>query len=132
MTMASSTAIASVGLRKSCRAHAEVSTLIALHHPPIDSGVPALDRIGLAASARAALADVLTRHRQVVRVMAGHFHRTMTGACGGCPVFVAPSTYVQARFDLESTQLEFSAEPAGFALHVIQRDSVASHVWRNG
>ena len=83
-------------------------TVIAMHHPPLVSGVPALDRIALARPDQHALGEVVERHPQVERFVAGHVHRVMAGQLAGRAVLTVPSTYVQ-------TQLDFSlrADRAG-------------------
>jgi 3',5'-cyclic-AMP phosphodiesterase len=43
-----------------------------VHHPPIAVGIPFLDRMGLADGDE--LAGVLSGHRNVARVLAGHVH----------------------------------------------------------
>ena len=57
----------------------EQPTLIAMHHPPLVTGVPAWDEIGLADASRLLLGEVVQRHRQVRRIVAGHLHRTIAG-----------------------------------------------------
>jgi 3',5'-cyclic-AMP phosphodiesterase len=66
-------------------------TVIAMHHPPITIGLPALDAIALAQSDRLALAELLPRAPQVSRVIAGHVHRTAFGTVGGCAVVACTS-----------------------------------------
>ena len=51
-------------------------TLLAMHHPPLSTGIPVWDEIGLAEPDRQALGDVVARHPQVRRIVAGHLHRT--------------------------------------------------------
>ncbi|MHB1833649.1 MAG: metallophosphoesterase, partial [Solirubrobacteraceae bacterium] len=46
----------------------ETPTLLAMHHPPFGLGVPVWDAIGIDAAARAALAELLGHHPQVVRI----------------------------------------------------------------
>jgi 3',5'-cyclic-AMP phosphodiesterase len=105
-------------------------TVIAMHHPPLWTGLPAADAMGLPAAERTALTGVVARRPNVLRIVAGHFHRTITGELGGRAVLVAPSTYMQGRFDLESTAIALAPEePAGFAVHVLGDDgALASHV----
>ena len=103
-------------------------TLIAMHHPPLITGVPAWDEIGLAASDRRALGDVIERHGQVRRLACGHFHRTMTGELAGRSVLVVPSTYVQTRLDFYSREMELTSEHAGFALHAVVDGELISHL----
>jgi 3',5'-cyclic-AMP phosphodiesterase len=106
----------------------EQPTLIAMHHPPIVIGVPAWDEIGLLVSDRRALGDVITRHRQVRRVVCGHFHSTITGELAGRGVLVVPSTYVQTRLDFDAKEVELTSEHAGFAIHAVVDGELISHV----
>jgi 3',5'-cyclic-AMP phosphodiesterase len=106
----------------------EQLTLLAMHHPPLVTGVPSWDQLGLAASDRRALGEVIERHEQVRRLACGHFHRTMNGELAGRSVMVAPSTYVQMSPDFFSDELQLTAEPAGFALHAVVDGALISHV----
>jgi len=103
-------------------------TMLALHHPPVSTGIAAWDEMGLAGAARTALGDVLSRHPQVRRIVAGHIHRTMTAELAGRAVLTVPSTYVQTRLSFESEEVEFAAEPPGFAVHALTDEGLASHV----
>jgi 3',5'-cyclic-AMP phosphodiesterase len=106
----------------------QVPTLLAMHHPPLVTGVPALDDFGLPAADRQALGEVVERHQQVRRLVAGHVHRTMTGEFAGRAVLTVPSTYVQARLNFGSEEDEWAAEPTGFALHAMLDGELISHV----
>ena len=102
--------------------------VVALHHAPVVTGRPEWDAFGLAAGDAAALGDVLARHAQVRRVLAGHLHRVMVGERGGRAVLVAPSTHVQATLDAGGA-VEFSAdEPTGYVLHTLADGDLVSHV----
>jgi 3',5'-cyclic AMP phosphodiesterase CpdA len=103
-------------------------TLLAMHHPPLSTGSKAWDEIGLPAADRGALADVLRRHSQVRRIVAGHVHRTVAGELDGRAVLAIPSTYVQARLDLTSSQIAFSDDPPAFAVHALVDEELASHL----
>ena len=106
----------------------DVPTLLAMHHPPLVTGIPAWDELGLPAADRRALGDVLERHRQVRRIVAGHVHRMITSNLAGRAVLTVPSTYVQARLTFGSQEIEFAAEPAGFAVHAVLDGEVISHL----
>jgi Icc protein len=106
----------------------ELPTLLAMHHPPLVTGVPAWDEHGLPATDRRALGEVVERHRQVRRLVAGHVHRTITAELAGRTVLTVPSTYVQARLNLGSEEIEFAAAPAGFALHAVFDGELISHI----
>lgn len=109
-------------------AEPEAPTVIAMHHPPLVTGIPALDETGLPTEDRRALAAVVERHAQVRRIVAGHVHRAITGELAGRAVLAAPSTYMQARLDLSSAALQIVPEPAGFVLHVLRDGELISHV----
>ena len=106
----------------------DVPTVIAMHHPPLVTGVPIWDELGLAADGRRGLGDVLARHPQVQRVVAGHLHRTMTGALAGRAVVAVPSTYIQGRLDFGARTFELADEPPGFALHARVDGNLVSHI----
>jgi 3',5'-cyclic-AMP phosphodiesterase len=103
-------------------------TLLALHHPPVSTGIAAWDEVGLPAADRRALGDVLERHPQVRRIVAGHVHRTMTAELAGRAVLAVPSTYIQTRLSFNSDEIETAAEPPGFAVHALLDGELASHV----
>jgi 3',5'-cyclic AMP phosphodiesterase CpdA len=103
-------------------------TLLAMHHPPFLSGVPDMDRYALASSDRAAVARLVAEHPQVVGVIAGHLHRTMSVAVGGRTALTIPSTYRQLPLDFEAHELTMGVEPLGFALHTLVDERLVSHV----
>jgi 3',5'-cyclic AMP phosphodiesterase CpdA len=107
----------------------ETPTVVAMHHPPLLLGIPAWDEIGLPDADRAALGEILARHPQVRRVVAGHVHRASLGSVGGCPVFTCPSTWIQGRLDFaHPDELSVVAEPPGFAVHVAVAGELTTHV----
>jgi len=106
----------------------DVPTLLALHHPPVEIGLEALDCIGIPAEGRAGLADVVRRHPQVRRIVAGHAHRVIVSELEGRAVLVAPSTFAQARLSFSSDTIEFTSEPTGFAVHILCDGEIVSHV----
>jgi 3',5'-cyclic AMP phosphodiesterase CpdA len=110
----------------------DVLTVIAMHHPPFSSGVPAWDDVGIPGGDRRSLGDVLARHPQVRRIVAGHVHHATTGEVAGRPVLTVPSTYVQLRLDFGADAFEVTAEPAGFAVHAVRDGELTSHIRRVG
>lgn len=107
---------------------ADIPTVIAMHHPPMATGIPAMDAIGLPEGDRRALGAVVARHAQVRRIVAGHVHRTIAADLDGCAVLAVPSTYMQLRLDFRAPGLSLADEPAGFAVHAVLDGEVASHV----
>ncbi|MGZ4298233.1 MAG: phosphodiesterase [Solirubrobacteraceae bacterium] len=111
-------------LRRSARA----PTVLAMHHPPLATGVAAWDAIGLAPRDRAALGRVLAGHPQVKRVVAGHVHQTITGELSRRPALTVPSTYVQARLDFTAAELALGPAPRGYAIHAVVGGDIVSYV----
>jgi 3',5'-cyclic-AMP phosphodiesterase len=107
----------------------DAPTLLALHHPPLLTGIPAFDAIGLAAADRHALGRVVEGHPQVRRIVGGHVHRAISAELAGRSVLAAPSSYVQARLDFGAEEIELSADdPPGFAVHAWLEGELVSHV----
>ncbi len=103
-------------------------TLVFMHHPPFRTGVPALDPMMCKTSAT--FPQLIARHPEIERVVAGHYHRPIVVRWAGTIGFVAPSTAHQVALDLrDDASARLIEEPPGFALHVY-RDGIgiASHV----
>jgi 3',5'-cyclic AMP phosphodiesterase CpdA len=105
-------------------------TVIALHHPPLRTEIPTFERIGLAADSCAALGEVVARHPQVMRIVAGHVHRTIVAELGGRAVVTVPSTYLQAALDFTAPKLRMDPDPPGFAIHALRDGTLATHLQR--
>jgi Icc protein len=106
----------------------ERPTLVAMHHPPLVTGAPAIDAIALREDGRRALEEVLARHPQVLKVIAGHVHRTVAGELGGRAVLAIPSTYAQLELDFDAPGLNATDDGRGYALHALVGDGLVSHV----
>jgi 3',5'-cyclic-AMP phosphodiesterase len=107
--------------------------ILAMHHPPLSTGVPEWDGINLVAPEREALAEVVARHPQLRAIVGGHLHRIATAALAGCPVLSVPSTYLQILPDFDPAEFEdddaaFWTDPPGFALHVLRDGELSSQV----
>jgi 3',5'-cyclic-AMP phosphodiesterase len=103
-------------------------TLLAMHHPPMSTGIAAWDELGLPVADRRALGEVLRRHPQVRRLVAGHVHRAIAAELAGRPVLAVPSTYVQARLAFNSVEIELVDDPPGYAVHALLDGELASHI----
>jgi Icc protein len=107
----------------------ETPTLVAMHHPPLVTGIRGMDAIGLDHPTRAELDDVLSHAPNIHRVLAGHVHRAMLATCGGCPVFTCPSVDVAIALDLSGgAELSVRDEPPAFALHLLASGGLTTHV----
>jgi 3',5'-cyclic-AMP phosphodiesterase len=109
---------------------AEKPTVVALHHPPLRTEIPTFEHIGLAAESRVALAGVLDRHPQVIRIVAGHVHRSIVAELAGRAVVTVPSTYLQAALDFTAPELTMCPDPPGFAIHAFRDGTLATHLQR--
>ena len=98
------------------RHHGE-PVVIAMHHPPFETLIGHMDRIGLLEGADA-LAEILAAHPTVERVICGHLHRTIVTRVGGAVVSTAPSPAHQVCLDLApDAESAWILEPPGFHLH---------------
>ena len=110
-------------------AEREAPTIVAMHHAPLMTGMRAIDEIGLPAGDRDALATLVAKHEQVLRIVSGHVHRGAVGALGGCVVFACPSTHQQLLLDFESPSgFAVGDDPPAIALHLFQAGDLTSHV----
>jgi 3',5'-cyclic-AMP phosphodiesterase len=92
-------------------------TVLALHHPPILTGIHEFDtEIPLAAEDRDALAALPV---QPDLIIGGHIHLPIRGALGRTPVFVCPSVHLQAAFDLRpGVSVRLIEDTPGYGIHV--------------
>lgn len=98
-------------------------TIVALHHPPLDSGNAWMTEdpeAGWIARLRA----VIGAHRQVIRLVSGHLHRAMSTGFAGTTLSVCPATAPQVALDFRDLDIlspdgreMIVAEAPGFALH---------------
>jgi 3',5'-cyclic-AMP phosphodiesterase len=106
----------------------ERPTLVAMHHPPLRTGAPAIDAIALRDDAQRGLGELLERHPQVLKVIAGHVHRTVTGDVGGRAVLAIPSVYAELCLAFEGSELKTIDGGRGYALHAVLDGALVSHV----
>jgi Icc protein len=108
----------------------ETPTLLAIHHPPVLTGIRLMDEIALDANDRAALETLLRSHPQVHAVTCGHVHTTMTTSFAGRPLLICPSTNSAICLDMRPLQrVPFSvSQPLGFAVHTLVDGRLVSHV----
>ena len=91
-------------------------TLIALHHPPFPTGISHIERFPFPGAED--FERVVAKHRQIVRVIAGHLHRQMLAPFGGTIASVCPSTAYQFALDWRpGAPAAWTDESPGFQLH---------------
>ena len=101
-------------------------TVVALHHPPFATGIGHMDRISLANAD--GLAQVIARHPQVERVIAGHLHRPITVRFAGTVASTCPSPAHQVALDIAPDAADnYILEPPGFQLHWWNGHALVTH-----
>ena len=103
-------------------------TVVALHHPPLELGIPVWDEIGLAADDRAAFAAIVERHPQVQAVVGGHLHLAVAAPFAGRVALSIPSTYMQAELDFGVDTIDLVDGTPAFALHALSNGTLVSHL----
>ena len=107
----------------------DTPAVVAMHHLPLLTGIPAMDAVGLPRSDRVAIDELIAAFPHVGVVVTGHVHRAVVGTLGGCAVFACPSTHLQVALDLrEPSRITLEPAPPGFGLHVAVGGELASHV----
>lgn len=96
-------------------------TIVMMHQPPFDTGIPYMDPYSCREGHR--LAAVLARHPQVERLLCGHVHRVMQMRFGGTTLCTAPSTTTAI-----ALQLRPDAKPASH----IEPPAMLLHHWQEG
>jgi Icc protein len=105
-------------------------TLVAMHHPPFETGLLHMDAIALRDPG--SFRTVIGRHRQVERIVCGHHHRPIFGNCAQAIVSIAPSVAHQVELSFDpSSSGAFVLEPPAFQVHAWnpQRGFVAHTVY---
>lgn len=112
----------------------ERPTLIALHHPPFDTGIPWLTEDPDAEWAQR-IHSALEGQDQVVGIIAGHVHRAIATTLAGKPLVVCPSTAPQVALDFTPIDPEtpdnrpmIIADHPYYALHWWDGRRLVSHI----
>ncbi|MEW6692410.1 MAG: phosphodiesterase [Pseudomonadota bacterium] len=97
---------------------ADAPVLLGLHHPPLPTGTPWLDRIGLENAD--ALWRVIRRHARVRAIIHGHAHMEQTTLHEGVLVLGTPST--NGQFRPLSVGFALDGQPPGYRWLRLYRD----------
>jgi Icc protein len=95
----------------------DVPALVCFHHPPVTLSLPYVDGIRLAGEHR--LAEVLTRHDNVVAVLCGHAHTAAASTFAGRPLLVAPGVVSTLTLPWEPRDTVDYELPPAIAFHVL-------------
>ncbi|PEQ10664.1 phosphodiesterase [Novosphingobium sp. PC22D] len=110
-------------LESELAAHPETPTVIVMHHPPFESGLAWLDS-GEDEAWIGRFTAAVAGHEQVVAILSGHLHRTISTVWNGIALNVSASTAPLASLDLRPIDIAvpdgrpmIADEPPVFALH---------------
>ncbi|MDA0165152.1 metallophosphoesterase [Solirubrobacter ginsenosidimutans] len=107
----------------------DTPTIVAMHHPPLRTGLAWLDEIGLPSAERSALGELLVAAPNVRRVVAGHVHRVIHDTLGGCGVITCASTNIQSGLDFIATEMVLTSEPPSLLVHaLLDSGDLVTHV----
>ena len=108
-------------------------TVLALHHPPILSGIQWMDPEPDDAWVQR-LADVIRGRKQVLTGVCGHTHRAFHGVLAGQVFAAAPATSIQLTLNLTPVDMRIPDgreilvdEPPGYALLMWHRGRLTTH-----
>lgn len=109
------------------KAEPDAPTLVMLHHPPFETGIGHMDRVGLL-EGREALERIVSAHPQVQRILCGHVHRSIQRLFAGTLCQTAPSVAHQVAFDLTDDGPScFVLEPPAFLMHRFDGNQIVTH-----
>ncbi|WP_067219565.1 phosphodiesterase [Stappia indica] len=100
--------------------------LLGLHHPPITSGIAAMDANNLHNAG--ALRDVIAGYKGEVRIVCGHLHRSIAGLVDGRICQVCPGTSHAVTLDQRANAgNSLTVEPGAMMLHELRDGVLLSH-----
>jgi 3',5'-cyclic-AMP phosphodiesterase len=97
-----------------------------MHHPPVELGIPWLDRIGV--EDRAAFQALLADEPRIRLVSCGHVHHESSHRVEGAEIVTVPSTGLQ--FSPDSPVAAFVPAPPGYRVIELDGDVCATSVVR--
>lgn len=99
--------------------------IVAIHHPPILTGLEKMDIQNLRDSRK--LQTILSGYQGELKLVCGHVHRNITALFGGVICQIAPGTSHAVTMDLRVGAPNcLTKEPGAFLLHEI-RDGILTH-----
>ena len=108
-------------------------TLIALHHPPVDTGLSWMRENPDSDWVRR-LHGIISGHSNIVAMISGHLHRPVITRWAGTTLIVCQSTAPQVALDLGFIDPDMPdgramivADPPGYALHLWTGEALISH-----
>jgi len=103
-------------LRETLAEQPDRETMLALHHPPFETGITQFDSTNLRNPD--AFHQIVAAHPQITRIIAGHHHRFAIGNIAQAICIAAPSVAYPFMVMLDPAREEaFTQEPGAFLLH---------------
>lgn len=120
-------------LREQLSLHPDTPTIIAMHHPPFEAGIPWMDTVPKAPWVDR-FAEAISGHHQIRAILCGHVHRVIVSPWKGVTTIVCPSVAPAVALDLNPIDLDgpddrtlISGAPPGYALHRFNGRELVSH-----
>ena len=110
----------------------EELVLVALHHPPVELGHPAVDQ-WRAFGETGLLAGLVADSPQVIATLTGHTHLATFSSFGGKPLLVAPGVHSSGQPGIEHSSaldrlIDEQAAPAFALHHVCPNGSIVTNI----
>lgn len=104
--------------------------LIAMHHPPFQTGLVAMDNYGIKRGLQEFRAIIAENAKHICAIVCGHAHRAIIANIAGVPVLLAPSCSFPFELELgDKPSLNFVEEPPQFFVHTWNENTgLVSHV----
>jgi 3',5'-cyclic AMP phosphodiesterase CpdA len=99
--------------------------VLAFHHPPVPVHHPMPDSMSLANPGE--LAELLSRHPEVIAVLGGHAHTAAASVFAGRPVLLAPAVTWTLMMPPDPARLADPTADPGFALHTVEDGQITTH-----
>jgi 3',5'-cyclic AMP phosphodiesterase CpdA len=113
-------------LDRQLTAAGDAPCIVAMHHPPHDTGFAAMDAIKLRNGD--AFHDLVARHGNVRHIIAGHIHRTISGSHRGIPFSIFKGTVAQMPLMFEGTDSAVECdEPPAFGIIMLNGGNMLVH-----
>lgn len=98
----------------------DAPVFVCFHHPPVELHIPWIDEIRQHGEQR--LADLVTRHPQIVAILCGHAHTAAASTFAGRPLLVAPGVVSTVKLPWERGDVVDYDLPPAVAFHILDED----------
>lgn len=102
-------------------------TLIFMHHPPFETGMPQLDEVNCGGGDR--MAEIVARHHNVEGIVCGHLHRATNVRFGGTVAVSVPAVAPELALILSSpARPDYIPSPPQLGLHLLGAAGMVTHI----